>query len=98
MDESMLAARGLPELLRNSAGATVGSPEVWQCRWQEIVALLQREYLGHSPQHAQTTFQTVRTDGDAYGGKVVRRDLQATGRAGRREAAFPFSVLLPKHA
>ena len=98
MDESMLAARRLPELLRTGAGAPVRSPEEWQCRRQEIAALLQREYLGHRPQHAQTTFHTVRTDEDAYGGKAVRRDMQATVRAGRREAAFPFSVLLPKHA
>ena len=96
MDEGMLTARRLPELLRNSAGTLARTPEEWRSRRCEIAALLQREYLGCRPMHAQTTFQKVRTDEEAYGGKAVRSDHQATVRTGMRKAAFPFSVLLPK--
>ena len=92
-----VSQRHLPDLLRLLDGRTVNTAELWQQRREEIAGILSGEFAGYPTRlRVSTEKKVMRCEKDSYGGKAMTEHCLLIIRSDFSEAAFPFTLTIPK--
>jgi len=97
MLESIIEGLKLPKLLEFTDGSPVTSPNQWQRRREEILALLCEEEYGIRPEEPSKVSVSVKEiNTDMYGGKLIQEQLMLTIEMEDRSFSFPLKLFRPK--
>jgi len=92
-----LVKRELPPLLTMNNGALC-IPGTWRKRRTEILDILHKNIYGYTPKPPDSvTGEVIKTDDDAFAGKVIYRKINLKFDTPNGEFSFPFYFMLPKN-
>ncbi len=91
-----LVAFNLPPLINLPDGTSIRSAKEWQARRAEILALLEREIYGATPEPCPVQGTVEQKNTDAYAGKAVSLSCRIALTTPGGEWSFPLSVHYPK--
>jgi len=93
--------KDVPELLRSTSGATIGSAVDWErIRRPEVLRTLQEKVYGVRPveRPADLRFTVCGEPEDVFGGKAVKKTVRGDYSGPGGSASFEFVAWIPKRA